>query len=168
LYGATSGELYIAGRAGERFAVRNSGALAVVEGVGQHGCEYMTAGVVLVLGPAGMNFGAGMTGGLAYLLRDSLRGHDYHKESVRLVPLEVREELWLRRVLRRHVRLTGSPRAAQLLSTELPLSFLRAEPVQPPCSVAETWKAILARLRKPSLPAVGLPQTIPSEGLAIM
>ena len=73
LYGATSGELYVAGRVGERFAVRNSGALAVVEGVGQHGCEYMTAGVAVILGPAGMNLGAGMTGGLAYLLRDSDR-----------------------------------------------------------------------------------------------
>ena len=72
LYGATSGELYIAGRAGERFAVRNSGALAVVEGVGQHACEYMTAGVAIILGPAGINLGAGMTGGLAYLLRDSI------------------------------------------------------------------------------------------------
>ena len=62
LYGATSGELFVAGRAGERFAVRNSGALAVVEGVGRHGCEYMTAGVVVILGPAGANMGAGMTG----------------------------------------------------------------------------------------------------------
>ncbi|HEV2962770.1 MAG TPA: glutamate synthase large subunit, partial [Candidatus Angelobacter sp.] len=70
LYGATSGELYIAGRAGERFAVRNSGALAVVEGLGDHGCEYMTGGVVLVLGPTGMNFGSGMTGGLAYVLAE--------------------------------------------------------------------------------------------------
>ena len=63
LYGATSGELFVAGRAGERFAVRNSGALAVVEGVGRHGCEYMTAGVVVIVGPAGVNLGAGMTGG---------------------------------------------------------------------------------------------------------
>src|SRR5947207_3395484 len=75
LYGATSGELYVAGRAGERFAVRNSGALAVVEGVGDHGCEYMTGGVVLVLGPAGVNFGSGMTGGLAYLLTDLISEH---------------------------------------------------------------------------------------------
>jgi len=85
-----------------------------------------------------------------------------------VVPLEVREELWLRRVLRRHLRLTGSPRAAHLLSAELSLPFLRVEPVQPPCSVADTWRAILARLRKPGIPAAGLPQTIPSEGLAVM
>ena len=112
LYGATSGELYVAGRVGERFAVRNSGALAVVEGVGQHGCEYMTAGVAVILGPAGMNLGAGMTGGLAYLLRDSIGGYGYNQHSVRLAPIEVREEVWLRRVLRKHLRLTGSPRAA--------------------------------------------------------
>src|SRR5579885_3273017 len=68
LYGATSGRLFAAGRAGERFAVRNSGALAVVEGVGDHGCEYMTGGVVAVLGPTGRNFAAGMSGGIAYVL----------------------------------------------------------------------------------------------------
>ena len=124
LYGATSGELYIAGRVGERFAVRNSGALAVVEGVGQHGCEYMTAGVAVILGPAGMNLGAGMTGGLAYVLRDSIGGYGYNQHSVRLAPVEVREELWLRRVLRKHLRLTGSPRAANLLNSAAPLPFL--------------------------------------------
>jgi glutamate synthase domain-containing protein 2/glutamate synthase domain-containing protein 1/glutamate synthase domain-containing protein 3 len=70
LYGATSGSLYAAGRAGERFAVRNSGALAIVEGVGDHGCEYMTGGLVVVLGDAGINFGAGMTGGLAWIYDD--------------------------------------------------------------------------------------------------
>ncbi len=121
LYGATSGELYVAGRAGERFAVRNSGALAVVEGVGQHGCEYMTAGVVAILGPAGMNLGAGMTGGVAYALRDSLAGHGYNSHSVHVQPLEVREELWLRMLLRRHLRHTGSPRALQLLRSDGPL-----------------------------------------------
>ena len=67
LYGATSGEVFIGGRAGERFAVRNSGATAVVEGVGDHGCEYMTGGRVVVLGPVGRNFAAGMSGGIAYV-----------------------------------------------------------------------------------------------------
>src|SRR3989338_9478504 len=67
LYGATDGVLYAAGRAGERFAVRNSGGIAVVEGVGDHGCEYMTGGLILVLGQTGRNFGAGMTGGRAYI-----------------------------------------------------------------------------------------------------
>ncbi|MGA7852471.1 MAG: hypothetical protein WCA15_04035, partial [Candidatus Acidiferrales bacterium] len=89
LYGATSGKLFIAGRAGERFAVRNSGALAVVEGVGHHGCEYMTAGVVIILGPAGMNLGSGMTGGLTYILRDSLQDQNYNHEFVR--PAEIGE-----------------------------------------------------------------------------
>ena len=115
-----AGELYVAGRVGERFAVRNSGALAVVEGVGQHGCEYMTAGVAVILGPAGMNLGAGMTGGLAYVLRDSIGGHGYNQQSVRLAPVEVREELWLRRVLRKHLRLTGSPRALVLIEFGCP------------------------------------------------
>ena len=68
LYGATAGEAYIRGRAGERFCVRNSGAVAVVEGVGDHGCEYMTGGRVVVLGPTGRNFAAGMSGGVAYVL----------------------------------------------------------------------------------------------------
>jgi glutamate synthase (ferredoxin) len=148
LYGATSGELYISGRVGERFAVRNSGALAVVEGVGQHGCEYMTAGVAVILGPAGMNFGAGMTGGLSYVLRDSIGGHGYNQQSVRLAPVEVREEVWLRRVLRKHLRLTGSPRAASLLNADTPLPFLRVEPLALPCSIADTWAAILARFKR--------------------
>ena len=68
LYGATSGEAYINGRAGERFAVRNSGANVVVEGIGDHGCEYMTGGRVVILGNVGKNFGAGMSGGIAYVL----------------------------------------------------------------------------------------------------
>jgi glutamate synthase domain-containing protein 3 len=148
LYGATSGELYVAGRVGERFAVRNSGALAVVEGVGQHGCEYMTAGVAVILGPAGMNFGAGMTGGLAYVLRDSISGHGYNQQSVRLAPIEVREELWLRRVLRKHLRLTGSPHAATLLNADTPLPFLRVEPLALPCPVEDTWAPILMRLKR--------------------
>jgi glutamate synthase (NADPH/NADH) large chain len=67
LYGATSGEVYLHGKAGERFAIRNSGALAVVEGVGDHGCEYMTGGRVVVLGETGVNFAAGMSGGIAYV-----------------------------------------------------------------------------------------------------
>jgi glutamate synthase (ferredoxin) len=168
LYGATSGELYVAGRVGERFAVRNSGALAVVEGVGQHGCEYMTAGVAVILGPAGMNLGAGMTGGLAYLLRDSVGGYGYNQHSVRLAPIEVREELWLRRVLRKHFRLTGSPRAAGLLSAAAPLPFLRVEPLALPCTVAETWATILTRLKWPVAPAVYAPRPDESETLAVV
>jgi glutamate synthase (NADPH/NADH) large chain/glutamate synthase (ferredoxin) len=149
LYGATSGELFVAGRAGERFAVRNSGALAVVEGVGRHGCEYMTAGVVLILGPAGANLGAGMTGGLAYLLREeaerSISCHATNRESVRFAEIENQEERWLRHILQRHVQRTGSARAAALLSCSA-LPLLRLEPVAPPCSIEESWSSILSRI----------------------
>jgi glutamate synthase domain-containing protein 3 len=102
LYGATGGELYCAGSAGERFAVRNSGAVAVVEGVGDHGCEYMTRGTVVVLGPHGRNLGAGMTGGEAFLLEPDERL--VNGDLVALVPLE------------RHERLTSSARARPLLA----------------------------------------------------
>jgi glutamate synthase (ferredoxin) len=168
LYGATSGELYVAGRAGERFAVRNSGALAVVEGMGQHGCEYMTAGVVVALGPTGMNLGAGMTGGAAYVLRDALAGHGYNQHSVQLRPLEVREELWLRMVLRRHLRHTGSPRALALLSSDAPLPFLRVEPLRPPCSIAETWNATLAHLKRHQIAWAEPMEIIPSKEPVVM
>ena len=164
LYGATAGELYVAGRAGERFAVRNSGALAVVEGVGQHGCEYMTAGVVVILGPAGINLGAGMTGGVAYMMRDSLAGHGYNPHSVQSRPLEVREELWLRLVLRRHFQLTRSPRALALLSSDAALPFLRVEPLRPPCSITETWNAALTQLRRHQVGSLeSLPPAPPKE-----
>ncbi|HTC77626.1 MAG TPA: glutamate synthase-related protein, partial [Terriglobales bacterium] len=168
LYGATSGELYVAGRAGERFAVRNSGALAVVEGVGQHGCEYMTSGVVVVLGPAGMNLGAGMTGGVAYILRDSLAGYGYNQHSVHLRPVEVREELWLRLVLRRHLRHTGSPRALSLLSSEAPLPMLRVEPLRPPCSITETWNATLAQLKRHEIASVESVEVVPPKEPVLM
>jgi len=166
LYGATAGELFVAGRAGERFAVRNSGALAVVEGVGRHGCEYMTAGVVVVMGPAGANLGAGMTGGLAYLLlndpSEPMNQGGMNRDSVRLAALEPQEELWLRRILHRHVQLTGSPRAADFLSySALPL--LRVEPLTPPCSVEETWAPILARLAAAEARSYGRDKLLSSE-----
>jgi glutamate synthase (ferredoxin) len=116
LYGATSGALYAAGRAGERFAVRNSGAVAVVEGVGDHACEYMTGGVVLVLGPTGRNFAAGMTGGLAYVL--DLEGSFASRcntEMVAIEQLERRDEENIQALLIRHLELTSSPLAADLL-----------------------------------------------------
>ena len=160
LYGATAGELYVAGRAGERLAVRNSGALAVVEGAGQHCCEYMTAGVVLVLGPAGANLGAGMTGGLAYVLQES--AGTFNQESVRLAEVEMTERRWLRRVLRNHVRLTGSPRAMHLLS-DFNLPLLRVEPVEPPCTVAETWATILERLHQQEETVLGPPWIVPVQ-----
>jgi glutamate synthase domain-containing protein 3 len=111
LYGATGGELYCAGRAGERFAVRNSGAIAVVEGVGDHSCEYMTGGTVVVLGECGRNVGAGMSGGEVYTVGD-VRLND---ELVAAAPLATAEAVELRALLERHVRFTDSERAAALL-----------------------------------------------------
>ncbi len=154
LYGATSGELYVAGRAGERFAVRNSGALAVVEGVGHHACEYMTAGVVIILGPTGMNLGSGMTGGLVYVLKDLLAPDGYNREFVHCVnacsPTAPGEEARLRRALEEHVRHTRSPRAMRLLEAKGPLPLLRLEPVHLPCSLAQTWSPLLERWEPPA------------------
>jgi glutamate synthase (ferredoxin) len=117
LYGATGGALYAAGQAGERFAVRNSGALAVVEGVGDHGCEYMTGGIVLVLGTTGRNFAAGMTGGLAYVFdaQGSFPAR-CNTDLVDLGALDAEDEANVRALLARHLELTGSPRAAELLA----------------------------------------------------
>ncbi|MHB1577012.1 MAG: GltB/FmdC/FwdC-like GXGXG domain-containing protein, partial [Candidatus Dormibacteria bacterium] len=116
LYGATAGEAFFAGRAGERFAVRNSGATAVVEGVGDHGCEYMTGGTVLVLGSVGHNFGAGMTGGTAYLLRDHAAGRKLSSESVEMRRPPAADRARIMELLRRHWELTRSPLAAGLLA----------------------------------------------------
>jgi glutamate synthase (NADPH/NADH) large chain len=120
LYGATGGELYAAGIAGERFAVRNSGALAVVEGVGDHGCEYMTGGVVVVLGRTGLNFGAGLTGGLAYVLdmeRDFVDRYNHELIDVLRITPEGMEHHrhHLRGLLRAHVEHTGSAAGERLL-----------------------------------------------------
>jgi glutamate synthase (ferredoxin) len=116
LYGATGGELYLAGRVGERFAVRNSGATAVVEGLGDHGCEYMTGGTVVVLGATGYNFGAGMTGGVAYVLDEQRNLEMYHNpQLVQLDRLNAQDELAVQTLVQRHLELTGSPRAAEIL-----------------------------------------------------
>jgi glutamate synthase (ferredoxin) len=146
LYGATSGQLFIAGRAGERFAVRNSGAFAVVEGVGQHGCEYMTGGVAIILGPLGLNFGSGMTGGLAYILRAEAEGA-LHREFVMLAEVEPQEGEWLRRALEEHVHHTSSPRAARVLSRRGTLPLMRVQPVHFQSSVEATWRPILAQFQ---------------------
>ncbi len=113
LYGATSGEAYVRGVVGERFAVRNSGALAVVEGVGDHGCEYMTGGRVVVLGPTGRNVAAGMSGGVAYLL-DPVVGR-VNTEMVELEELDERDAEFLRAAVSRHAEETGSTVARALL-----------------------------------------------------
>ena len=114
LYGATSGELYVRGRVGERFAVRNSGAVAVVEGVGDHGCEYMTGGTVVVLGPTGRNFAAGMSGGFAYVWR--LDEAKVNPELVDLAPVEGEHAETLHELIRRHHAETDSPVAARILA----------------------------------------------------
>jgi len=118
LYGATSGEAYVGGMAGERFAVRNSGARAVVESVGDHGCEYMTNGIVVVLGKTGRNFAAGMSGGLAYVLDET---GDFatslcNRDMVDLDPLDAEDDRILTDLINKHVAYTGSPRGTTLLS----------------------------------------------------
>jgi glutamate synthase (NADPH/NADH) large chain len=118
LYGATSGEAFLNGIAGERFAVRNSGATAVVEGVGDHGCEYMTNGAVIVIGSTGRNFAAGMSGGIAYVYDDAgdFTTRRCNQASVDLEPLVHEDDVaLLRGLLERHRELTGSPRAAWIL-----------------------------------------------------
>jgi glutamate synthase (ferredoxin) len=144
LYGATAGELYVGGMAGERFAVRNSGVDTVVEAVGDHGCEYMTGGRVAVLGRTGRNFAAGMSGGIAYLL-------DEHGDAVRNLNLQMvavekidsaTEAVALRTLIERHQAYTGSPKAAQLLATwETSLSkFIKVMP--------KDYKRMLACIEK--------------------
>ena len=117
LYGATSGEAYIAGVAGERFCVRNSGATAVVEGVGEHGCEYMTGGHVVVLGPTGKNFAAGMSGGIAYVLdEESCLYKNLNKEMVLMEKVETKfDQEELRAMIEAHVRNTGSQKGQEVL-----------------------------------------------------
>jgi glutamate synthase (NADPH/NADH) large chain len=112
-YGATSGEIFLRGQVGERFCVRNSGATAVVEGLGDHGCEYMTGGRVVVLGPTGRNFAAGMSGGVAFLL--DLDERRVNKELVELAPVEGEAAEELRTLVRMHLEETGSPVAEALL-----------------------------------------------------
>ncbi len=118
LYGATAGKVFIRGMAGERFAVRNSGAKAVVEGVGDHGCEYMTGGVVVVLGPTGRNFAAGMSGGEAYVLDESgVFASLCNKDLVDLERVEsVENKAELQTLLEEHLEATGSANAARVLA----------------------------------------------------
>jgi glutamate synthase domain-containing protein 3 len=117
LYGATDGEAFIRGVAGERFAVRNSGATAVVEGVGDHGCEYMTRGRVIILGRTGRNFAAGMSGGIAYVL--NAEGDFAERCNLDMVELETfedaKEEHLIHGLIEVHSRITGSVRARQIV-----------------------------------------------------
>jgi glutamate synthase domain-containing protein 2/glutamate synthase domain-containing protein 1/glutamate synthase domain-containing protein 3 len=133
LYGATSGEVFLNGIGGERFAVRNSGATAVVEGVGDHGCEYMTNGLVLILGPTGRNFAAGMSGGVAYVYDEQgdFSTRRCNTASVDLEPLVLEDDVAkIKNLLERHRDLTGSPRAAWVLDhfTEIQSKFVKVFP----------------------------------------
>ena len=127
-YGATSGEIYLRGIAGERFCVRNSGATAVVEGVGDHGCEYMTGGRVLVLGPTGRNFAAGMSGGIAYLL--DVNPAKLNREMVNLEKLDQEDIDFLHQTISKHQSETGSTIAHELLQ-DWPLHVHRLSKVMP-------------------------------------
>jgi glutamate synthase (NADPH/NADH) large chain len=129
LYGATSGRLYVAGCAGERFAVRNSGAEAVVEGVGDHGCEYMTGGIVVVLGPTGRNFAAGMSGGVAYVLdEDGSFASRVSKATVALEPMGAEDDEKVRSLVEEHVAHTRSARGRAVLSAWGKRRFVRVMP----------------------------------------
>jgi glutamate synthase (ferredoxin) len=117
LYGATSGEAYINGKAGERFCVRNSGATAVVEGIGDHGCEYMTGGVAVILGQVGRNFGAGMSGGIAYVYNPN-KTFEYicKSDGLLLLPVNEQEDIKiLKTLIENHYNATQSPRAQEIL-----------------------------------------------------
>ena len=144
LFGATGGEAYINGMAGERFAVRNSGATAVVEGVGDHACEYMTGGVVVVLGKTGVNFAAGMSGGIAYVLdEDQLFDTKCNLEMVDIEPVTLREDdELLYRLIGDHVACTGSEYAARIIRdwTEILPYFVKIVPAD--------YRRALERMKK--------------------
>jgi glutamate synthase (ferredoxin) len=144
LYGATGGEVFVRGMAGERFAVRNSGVDTVVEAVGDHGCEYMTGGRVVVLGPTGRNFGAGMSGGVAYVYDEG--GDFLRRVNTQMVDVErvsdPDEAAQLRVLIEKHAKLTGSRKAQRLLDgweTQLP-RFARVIP--------KDYKRVLACLKR--------------------
>lgn len=147
LYGATSGEIYINGKAGERFCVRNSGAKAVVEGIGDHGCEYMTGGIAVILGEVGRNFGAGMSGGVAYIYDcKSTFKNRCNLEGQNLDPVTDPADIaTLKELIENHYNYTLSPQAQRILEnweTELP-KFIKVLP--------EEYKQALIRLEKENL-----------------
>jgi glutamate synthase (NADPH/NADH) large chain len=149
LYGATAGELFAAGMAGERFAVRNSGASAVVEGVGDHGCEYMTGGCVIVLGDTGINFGAGMSGGMAFIYDESgLFAGRVNREMVDTHRITGADGApyrnFLKTQMERHAALTGSARAKALLA-DFEVMLERVWLVKPRRMTMETLVADLPR-----------------------
>ncbi len=140
LYGATDGELYVGGMAGERFAVRNSGATTVVEGIGDHGCEYMTGGKVLVIGPTGRNFAAGMSGGIAWIYDVNKQFEsNCNPESIDIDPLTTADEEEIQTLLKNHIELTGSAAAKYILDDWKQQSehFIKVFPKE--------YKAVLAK-----------------------
>jgi hypothetical protein len=120
----------------------------------------------MILGPAGINLGSGMTGGLAYILEDALSKDGYHPEFVRPANIERAEEEWLRMVLREHLQLTESPLAERLLGDPAPLSLVRLEPVHLPCSIEQTWAAILSRFEERKSALHSFTGKLPSAQLA--
>jgi glutamate synthase (ferredoxin) len=143
LYGATRGEVYIRGMAGERFGVRNSGVTAVVEAVGDHGCEYMTGGRVVILGPTGRNFAAGMSGGVAYVLDEAGDfGKRCNQQMVGLEKLEAEDAAELKAIIEEHAINTKSTRAAQVLSAwdSFVPKFVKVMP--------KDYKRVLAAIKK--------------------
>jgi glutamate synthase (NADPH/NADH) large chain len=154
LYGATSGKAFLNGMGGERFAVRNSGATAVIEGVGDHGCEYMTGGHVLVLGRTGRNFAAGMSGGLAYVLDEA---GDFKSRCntgmVELESLAPEDVTFVAALLEEHRARTGSPKAAELLASweTSQTRFVKVVPTE--------YRRVLAELakREKAAPSTSLP-----------
>ena len=150
LYGATAGEVYINGKAGERFCVRNSGAQAVVEGIGDHGCEYMTGGTAVVLGQVGRNFGAGMSGGIAYILDEKGTFHkNCNKEALNLLSVNEKEDITqLRTLIENHYNATLSPIAQRILENweEMLPKFIKVFP--------EEYRQALIRLEEEKLKTI--------------
>ncbi len=147
LYGATSGEAYINGKAGERFCVRNSGAKAVVEGIGDHGCEYMTGGIAVILGEVGRNFGAGMSGGIAFIYDPNKTFKKRcNTEGLNLDPVTNKQDIKeLKQFIENHYNATLSPLAQRILENwekELP-KFIKVLP--------EEYRQALIRLKKEKL-----------------
>jgi glutamate synthase domain-containing protein 3 len=182
LYGATAGRAFFRGLAGERFAVRNSGASAVVEGVGDHGCEYMTGGRAVILGPTGINFAAGMSGGIAYVLdEEGTFAARCNRELVDFDPIEEADAIELRSLVEEHNLRTFSPVAARLLRDwdNVLGSFVKVMPrdyKRALAELAEAEKASDAELAEPEKPydaldergevagAVGAPHVRGGEG----
>jgi glutamate synthase (ferredoxin) len=144
LYGATGGEAYINGIAGERFCVRNSGAVAVVEGVGDHGCEYMTGGEAIILGQIGRNFAAGMSGGIAYIYAENgvFDDRNFNMEMIGLEDLSESDITHVGELIQNHINYTGSPLATQILNNwkTTQKHFIKVMPTD--------YKAALERMAK--------------------